>query len=88
MKPRDTRPRALQLRQDRDRLVDRHRETDVARPRADRRVDADHLAARVDERPAAVAEVDGGVGLDVVVEAGSNSLRPMKLTTPTVTECT
>src|SRR3989442_9377213 len=30
----------------------------------DRRVDADHLAADVDERPARVARVDGGVGLD------------------------
>ena len=29
-------------------------------------VDADHLAARVDQRPARVALVDGGVGLDAV----------------------
>ena len=46
MKPRETRPVALQLRQDGHGLVDRHREADVARARADRRVDADHLAAR------------------------------------------
>ena len=32
-------------------------------------VDPDHLAARVDQRPAAVAEIDGRVGLDVVVQA-------------------
>ena len=62
-------PRALKLRQDRDRLVDWHREADVGRARAQRRVDPDHLAARVDERSAAVAEIDRGVGLDVVVEA-------------------
>ena len=41
----------------------------LLRARADRGVDADDLAARVDERPAAVAEVDRRVGLDVVVEA-------------------
>ena len=58
-----------ELRQDRRRAVDRHGEADVARARADRGVDADDLAARVDQRPAAVAEVDGRVGLDVVVEA-------------------
>ena len=66
----------LQLRQDRDRLVDRDGEADVAGARADRRVDADHLAARVDQRAAAVAEVDRGVGLDVVVEAGVEQLAP------------
>ena len=37
-------PRA-QLRQNGRRAADRHREADVARSRADRRIDADHLAA-------------------------------------------
>ena len=58
-----------QLRQNRRRAVDRHREADAARARADRGVDADHFAARVDERSAAVAEVDRGVGLNVIVQA-------------------
>ena len=69
MKPRDTRPLALSCGRIADRLVDRDGKADAARTRADRRVDADHLAARVDQRPAAVAEIDRGVGLDVVVEA-------------------
>ena len=59
----------LELRKNRHRLVDRHGETDVAGPRADRGVDADDLTASVDERSAAVPEVDGGVGLDVIVQA-------------------
>ena len=62
-------PALLQLRQDGHCLVDRHRKPDVAGARADGGVDADDLAAAVDERAAAVAEVDGRVGLDVVVEA-------------------
>ena len=57
------------LRQDRRGAVDRDREPDVAGARADRGVDADDLAPRVDQRPAAVPEVDRRVGLDVVVEA-------------------
>ena len=69
MNPRATRPNCFSCGQHGARLVDRDGEPDVAGPRADRRVDADHFAARVDERPAAVAEVDRGVGLDVVVEA-------------------
>ena len=68
-------------------LVDRHGEADVAGARTDRGVDADDFAARVDQRSAAVAEVDGGVGLDVVVEARVEQLPAEKLTTPTVTEC-
>ena len=46
--------------------IDRDRKTE-ARPRclADCGVDADHLAAIVDQRAAAVAWIDGGVGLDV-----------------------
>ena len=76
MNPRETRPLRLQLRQHGDRLVDRHREPDAARSRADGRVDPDHLAARVDERPAAVAEIDGRVRLDVVVEARVEQLAP------------
>ena len=69
MNPRETRPLSLQLRQHGDCLIDRHGEPDAARPRADGGVDADDFAAGVDERPAAVAEVDRRVGLDVVVEA-------------------
>jgi len=42
----------------------------AAAAREDRRVDADHLAARVDQRPARVAGVDGGVGLDEVFVVG------------------
>ena len=69
-------PFGLELRENRSRFVDRHREADVARPLADRRVDADDFAAAVDERPAAVAEVDRGVGLNVVVEAAVEQLAP------------
>ena len=58
-----------QLRQDQLRLIDRHGKADAAGLAADRRVDADDLAAAVDQRAAAVAEIDRGVGLDVVVEA-------------------
>src|SRR6185436_19228184 len=35
---------------------------------ADRGIDADDLAARIDQRAATVAKADGRVGLDVVVE--------------------
>ena len=63
-----------QLWKDGARLVDGHRKSDVARPLADGRVDADDFASAVDERSAAVAEVDGGVGLNVVVEAAVEQL--------------
>src|SRR5581483_5851735 len=48
-------PARAELRQDARRAVDWHRKPDVAGARADRGVDADHLAARVDQRSAAVA---------------------------------
>src|SRR5699024_12259798 len=50
-------------------VIDRDREAESDRPARlgeDRRVDPDHRAARVDERTAGVAGVDGGVGLDGV----------------------
>ena len=56
----------------------------------DLRVDADHAPARVEERPAGVAAVDRGIGLDRVrdAEAGvSESIeRPIAETTPTESE--
>src|SRR5437773_6514661 len=58
-----------ELRQDRRRAIDGHGEADVAGARADGGIDADDFAARINQRPAAVAEVDRGVGLNVVVEA-------------------
>ncbi len=48
--------------------VDRGGEADPLRHRDDRRVHADHLAAGIDERPARVAGVERGVGLDDVVD--------------------
>src|SRR2546430_13654068 len=52
------------------RQIDRDGEA-VARGEAvvtrDRRVDADHLAADVHERPARITGVDGGVGLDEIL---------------------
>ena len=53
------------------------------------RVDADDLAARVEQRAAAVARVDRGVGLDEVVEDGPPStgmVRPIAEMMPLVTE--
>src|SRR5258707_7264325 len=50
----------------------RDRETDAERsPRArvDRGVDADQISCRVDKRPARVARIDCGVGLDEVLES-------------------
>ena len=47
-----------------------HRKADADRAaggRDDQRVDADHFAIEVEQRPAGIAAVDGGVGLDVVV---------------------
>ena len=55
-----------QLRDDLGGDVDRDREADRLRAADDRGVDADHLAARVQQRPARVARVQRGVGLDHV----------------------
>ena len=47
-----------------------HRKADADRAagrRDDQRVDADHFAVEIEQRPAGIAAVDGGVGLDVVV---------------------
>jgi hypothetical protein len=52
---------------DPSRAIDRDGEAQPDRSaagRVDRRVDADHLAHRIDERPPGVARVDRGVGLD------------------------
>ena len=55
----------------RDDLVDGDGEADALRAGADGHVDADHLAVDVQQRPARVAGIDAGVGLDqVVVELG------------------
>src|SRR5689334_10809906 len=51
--------------------VDRNRKADAdiaAGRRVDRRIDADQLAAQVDQRAAGVARVDRRIGLDVVLE--------------------
>src|SRR5207237_2208155 len=42
----------------------------VAGRSGDLRVDADHFAAHVDERAARIAAIDGGVGLQEVLEVG------------------
>ena len=47
--------------------VDRDREANALCAARDGAVDADHLAPLVDQRPAAVARVDGRVGLDEVL---------------------
>jgi hypothetical protein len=65
-----------------------HREADAdgaAIGRQDRGVHADHLAVHVEQRPARVAAVDGGVGLDVVV-IGARQRRPRAETIPAETE--
>ena len=70
--PRCTVPLSIELRHDVLRHVGRNREADAdvaARGRQDLRVDADQLAARVDQRAAGVALVDRRVGLDEVLEA-------------------
>ena len=56
----------------------------------DRRVDADHFAAHVEQRTARVARVDRGVGLHHVVGAavGDRERRAsVALITPIVTVC-
>ena len=65
------RARLDQLLRDEHHHRDRDRETDsltAARIAGDSRVEADHLAAEVHQWPAAVARIDGGVGLDEVLE--------------------
>src|SRR5262249_7158397 len=60
-----------ELRVDPLRHVDRDREPDshiAARAREDRAVDPDDLARHVHEWPAGIARVDGGVGLEEIVE--------------------
>ena len=54
--------------------------------RVDRGVDADHLAVGIEQRAARVALVDGGVGLQVVVERILLSERPRAEMMPAVTE--
>src|SRR5712672_1290173 len=51
--------------------VDRNGEADAgggAARRVDRGVDADHFAARIDQRAAGVAAIDGGVGLNGLID--------------------
>ncbi len=65
--PRDRLAGERQLR-DRLRDADRDGESDPLCILIDGGVDADDLAGAVDQRPARVARVDGGIGLDQVVE--------------------
>src|ERR1700704_2714580 len=53
--------------------VDRNGEADAgggAAGRVDRGVDADHFTARIDQRAAGVAAIDGGVGLNGFIDEG------------------
>ena len=65
---------------DRGDLVDGDGKTDALGAGADRHVDADHVAVDVQQRPARIARVDAGVGLDqIVVELGVAHLdRPVQ----------
>ena len=71
------------------RRVGGDREADALRAHDDGGVDADHLAARVDQRPAGVAGVERGIGLDHVVDQAAVLARaasgPTALTMPAVT---
>ena len=60
----------------RARQVDRNRKADAgARFRAaDGGVDTDHLPVEVDQRTAAVARIDGGIGLDEILVIGQSHL--------------
>ncbi len=60
-------PRRRKLRQDVLQRVDRNGKPDTAPLRTDRSVDADHLTQQVEQRAAAVARVDRGIGLDEIV---------------------
>ena len=54
--------------------IDRHREANAlvaARVGRNGRVDADHFAVEIHQRPAAVAGIDGRVGLDEVLAIGN-----------------
>ena len=70
----DAEPRAAHaavlqdLRQHVLRGVGGDREADALRAHDDGGVDADHLGARVDQRPAGIAGVERGVGLDDVAD--------------------
>src|SRR6185436_7800725 len=62
-------PLVAQARQQRLGHVDRYREADALRglhrvAGPERRADPDHLTQLIDDRPARVSQVDGGVGLD------------------------
>src|SRR5207248_7922398 len=57
-----------ELRQDVARHVDRNGEANALGWPDDRRVDADHQAAAVDQGPAAVAGIEGCIGLDDVID--------------------
>ena len=48
--------------------IDSDRETDSLRRQNRRRVDADHLASRIDERAAGISRVQGGVGLNHILD--------------------
>ena len=63
--------RLHQLARDPQRAVDGDGEPDSLSGREDRRADADHIAVGVDQRPARVAGVDRGVGLDEIVIAAA-----------------
>ena len=68
----DERPLDLPLREelrgDAAREARRHREAEAAAAPDDHRVDAEHLAVEVRERPAGVARVDPRVGLQVILD--------------------
>jgi hypothetical protein len=53
-------------------------EPDPGAPRHDRGIDADDLALHVDERAAGIAGVDGGVGLEEVVEGALTDLARLR----------
>src|SRR5262249_13900720 len=72
---------AHQIVDDSSRQVARHRKTDSLVPAAfteDPGVDANQLAARVDERTARVAAVDSGVGLDEIFIVGKTQSGPAR----------
>ena len=64
------------------RRVRRDREADALRALDDRRVHADHLAARGDQRPAGIAGVERRVGLDHVVDQPSACARAASARAP------
>src|SRR5213075_2590809 len=59
---------AHQPRGDEDGGVDADGETDALRPHDHRGIDADDVAARVDQRPSGVAGIERRVGLDDVLD--------------------